>query len=271
MTAPARLPAAPDLLPRELAIQYWHRAAEIRREWLDHGLSTEPADRAAAEHSLTGIYARISRSRPRFVWLDSPRRVRDLVVGLPTHEVLQDWVRARRPPGRPPLASDLAAGLSRLRSALDECISGIAVNANPAIRKGRKPSPELPPLEALKAGVHFREVLRQGVSTELRNSLAEGFYLPIRAALGALPVCWYGQQESYWVAYYDAWRRLGLDRYQRADDEHFDDWAAVARSCGWWWPGEDRCVVVERPAFIRTEGVRLAEVKYRDGWTVRPG
>jgi hypothetical protein len=78
------------------------------------------------------------------------------------------------------------------------------------------------------------------------------------------------------VAYYDALHRLGLARYGPAELEHFGHWIALARSCGWWWPGEDRCVVVERPASVRTEAVpgtwhdevRLRQdgVRYRDGW-----
>jgi hypothetical protein len=54
---------------------------------------------------------------------------------------------------------------------------------------------------------------------------------------------------------------------------------ALTKSCGWWWPSEDRCVPVERPARIRTEPVpgswhdeiRLRRgrpetaVEYRDG------
>jgi hypothetical protein len=247
---------------------------DIRREWLDWGLNTEPADRTGAEQSLTNIYARRSRPRPRFVWVDSPQQALDHLVGLPTHEVLQQWVMARRPPGSPPLASDLAAGLSRLRGTLEECFPESDLDSARATRKRGQPWPELPPLDALRAGIPLREVLRQGVRDALRVSFADGFYLPVRAALGPLPVAWYGQQESFWIAYYDVWRRLGLARYPRADNEHLDDWAALARSCGWWWPGEDRCVVVERPAVIVTEPVpgawheqvRLVDVEYRDGW-----
>jgi hypothetical protein len=77
-------------------------------------------------------------------------------------------------------------------------------------------------------------------------------------------------------------RRIGLARYPAAEAGQLADWAAVARSCGWWWPGEEVCVVVERPAVIRTEpvpGSRHGEVRlrrdgpsvgYRDGWRVRP-
>jgi hypothetical protein len=285
VTAPARHHAARDLLATrtpELAVEHWRRAVDIRPEWLDYGLATRPADRAAAEDSLASIYARHSRPRPHFEWVDSPRQALPLLVGLPTHDVLQQWVMARRPPGTPPLASDIAAGLSRLRSALDECLTHPDLDPPQPTRKSGQPWPTQPPLDALNVGVPLREVLRQGVRAALQTSLADGFYLPIRAALtahGPLPVAWYGQQESYWIAYYDVLRRLGLARYRPADNDHLDDWAALARSCGWWWPGEDMCVIVERPAAIHTqpipggwhEQVQLHHgsrppVEYRDGW-----
>ena len=62
----------------------WQEAIKIRQEWLDHGLSTQPADRQTAEHSLTMIYARISRPRPRFEWVGSPEQALPLVAGWPT-------------------------------------------------------------------------------------------------------------------------------------------------------------------------------------------
>jgi hypothetical protein len=122
----------------------------------------------------------------------------------------------------------------------------------------------------------------QGTRSALYRSLAHGFYLPIRTALsshGPVPVCWYGQQDAAWIAYYDLLRRLGLARYGPDETDHLSQWAALVRSCGWWWPGEDICVVVERPRNVRTEpvpGARHDEVRlrhdgvgYRDGWHPR--
>jgi hypothetical protein len=71
-------------------------------------------------------------------------------------------------------------------------------------------------------------------------------------------------------------RRLGLADYRPDDLDHIGCWAALARSCGWWWASEELCVVVERPAAARTESypgtwhdeVRLKPdgLRYRDGW-----
>jgi hypothetical protein len=292
VTAPARHAAARDLLATTtsvLSIEHWRRAVLIRREWMAHGLATAPADRIATEETLSRIYARHSRCRPRFHWVDSPRQALALLGGLPTHEVLHRWVTGRRPRGRPPLASDIAAGLSRLRSSLDECILWRDFDRPKRRRSGTgraRRAPELPPREALAAGVPLREVLRHSVRDAMETSLAGGFYLRVRAALaphGSLPVAWYGQQESYWIAHYDVMRRLGLARYRPADANQLEDWAVLARSCGWWWPGEDSCVIVERPAAVRTEPVpggwheqvrlrpgRVPPIEYRDGWRPLP-
>lgn len=77
------------------ALGLWQEATKIRQEWLDHGLSTQPADRQIAERSLTMIYARVSRPRPRFEWVSSPAQALPLVAGWP-------------PPRRRPLPRRLA-------------------------------------------------------------------------------------------------------------------------------------------------------------------
>jgi hypothetical protein len=253
----------------------------MRQEWLDHGLSTQPADRRTAENSLTMIYASISRPRPQFEWVSSPAQALPLVGGWPTLDGLYAWIRDPRPRGKPPLASDLAMVTSRLRGALSDGV----VHADPElvpVRKGKRgdPWPILPPLKALETGVPLGVVLHQGIRGALHRSLAQGFRAPVRTALASpparLPVCWYGQQDAAWIAYYDTLHRLGLARYEPDDLDHLAHWAALARSCGWWWPGEDLCVVVDRPELARTEPwpgtwhdeVRLRPdgVRYRDGW-----
>ena len=261
-------------------LELWQQAARIRQEWLAVGLATQPADRATAEHQLTAVYARLGRPRPAFEWVGSPRQAMPLVGDLPTLDDLHRWVRDPLPPGRPPLAGDLAVLTSRLRWSLSESVVPTDPELVPARRGGKNdPWPLLPPRTALEQGVPLAVVLHQGVRGALHRSLAHGFAFVVRGVLargGPMPVCWYGQQDVAWVAHYDVLRRLGLARYRPDDVAHLETWAAVARSCGWWWPGESRCVVVERPASVRTEPVpgglhdevRLVPggVVHRDGW-----
>ncbi|GAA4225365.1 hypothetical protein GCM10022254_07140 [Actinomadura meridiana] len=268
------------------ALNLWRDATGIRRTWLDHGLSTRPADRLTAERSLIAIYAKAGRPRPGFVWVDSPGRAMALVAGRPTLQELSGRLRDPDPHRPPPRASDVAMAASRLRAALNA-----RVHADPGVPKERKGKsrehwPPLPPLEALNAGVPLGVVLRQGVHDSLHRSLAHGFRAHVLSGLrtlggGPVPVCWYGQQDAAWIAYYDVLHRLGLARFGPAEFEHLGHWAALARSCGWWWPGDDVCVVVERPELVRTEAVpgswhdevrlRPDGVRYRDGWSPATG
>jgi hypothetical protein len=269
LIAPARRPAA---LRQEL----WSQAIDIRREWLDVGITTKPADHATTEEAIASIYARHGRPRPEFVRVPSPRAAIPYLEGLPTHETLRSWLGSRSS-GRPPIASDIAAGLSHLRSALEEDYTEPPAERPPLKRRKAEPWPVLPPAQAFEAGLPFRELLTQGVRNALFRSLT-AVYLPIRAALshavGPVPVGWYGHQDAYWIAHADVLRRTGLTP-QRHDHE-FELWATLIRSAGWWWPGERRCVLVDRPVILRTEPVpgawheeiRPTRIDYADGWSV---
>jgi hypothetical protein len=235
------------------AIDHWQKAAEIRREWLEVGLATETADRRTAEQVLTRLYRRHGRGEPRFVWLASPQHGPARATGIPNHEDLHRWLRADEPPGRPPLAVDIAAAWSRMMAVLDEGASHPDLEPAKHARKGDKPWPVLPPVPALEAGVPLRVVLRQSIREALRTVLMDSVALPVRTALGPparLPICWYGQQDAYWIAHYDVLRRLGLAHHSPPESAALDDWATLARSAGWWWPGEEVCVMVDRPVAI---------------------
>lgn len=255
-----------------LLTEMWQQAEVVRREWLDVGLSTEPADRSTTEEILGEVYARHRRGRPTFRWVDSPHAALPHLRGLPTHASLMSLVRVPVA-GVAPLASDIAAGLSRLRSDLADRVLDPPLD-RPAYKKGKNETwPLLPPREALRVKIPFFEILRQGVRDGLWNSLGRGVYLPIRAALGAdVPVCWYGHQDASWIAYFDGLRRMGLARYPAS----FDRWVTLTRAAGWWWPGERDCVLVERPVELKASPVpgalhgevALERVVYRDGWSV---
>ena len=93
------------------ALGLWQEASKIRQEWLDHGLSTQPADRQTAEHSLTMIYVRISRPRPHFEWVSSPAQA--LPLGVVLHRSVRialhrSLARGFRVPVRTALAGDPA-------------------------------------------------------------------------------------------------------------------------------------------------------------------
>ncbi|MGW5052552.1 DUF6745 domain-containing protein [Actinokineospora sp. NPDC004072] len=98
----------------------------------------------------------------------------------------------------------------------------------------------------------------------LRRLVRESIAGAIRAGVGRrLGLMWFGQHDVDWLAACDA-RRPGIPRAVRP-------WSDIARSCGWWWPREDRCVLTERPVALRLKDERLhcadgPAVAYPDGW-----
>lgn len=231
----------------QLARDRWQAAVGIRTEWAAHGLSTAPAERAAAEAAITGLYSLIDRPAPRFVWVASPWEA----VGL-----LPDGGPVRLRADAPLDETSpwyVACRLATLGHALRESLDR---------RLGRPPgSPWRPPgqlLAVLDAGGWDDDLLDAGVRAALVRSVRDGVYTPLRAALVAATgepggLSWHGQHDVAWIAYCDALRRLGRRVFDRADSRQLDLWAAVARSCGWWWPTDGWCVVTERTAEVHVE------------------
>lgn len=246
--------------PRHQRAAFWDQAAGIRDEWHRHGLACGPADRPGTEQAITRMYAEIGRRRPRFTWVRSPQEAQPLVAHLPTLRDLFALITDKPAERTPPIASDLATAVSRLRGRMDEQITTPWFDPRPPQRKKGEPWPDLPPDEALAYGIPFADIVRRHVREALFASLARGYALPAKHSLVGDdgPVCWYGQQEAHWLAYYDVWRRMGLARYGDTVDAGLDTWQSIARSAGWFWPDEDVCVVSERPVRGRT---------YADGWS----
>src|SRR5262249_54887682 len=119
----------------------------------------------------------------------------------------------------------------------------------------------------------------------LVNSIENSIRRPVRdemlARSGPPPgLSWYGQHEV-WPAVLDVLRRSRSIRTSSVQAEQLELWTSLGRSCGWWWPLDDVCVVVERPLVVRTEarpgpdhaGVRLhcsdgPAIAYPDGFRV---
>jgi hypothetical protein len=221
-----------------------------RDDWLRAGLSTQPADTATAEAVVTELYHLLGRRRPHFEWVPSPAAALlttdgqqglrpGRLRGTSAPAAARDW----------PTAARLACMQSDLRGRLDARISAAAIRAERV---------------AAWADAHvtsYGQRLEDAVHRPLRGTLRDAICAPLRAALpgaerGALGLTWYGQHDAWWVGRYEAWRRAGLVRYHPADARPLERWGELARSTGWWWPGEDRCVMAGRPVLLHTEPVR---------------
>jgi uncharacterized protein DUF6745 len=234
----------------------WSRALEIRNSWLSHALSTEPADRPAAEAAITRLYALAGASPPTFSWKASPAAA---IAVMPPAQALSLGCD-------PPVEARLATRVTSLRERLDR-------------RTGAWSDRYRPPPDP--TAVSVRALLNDSLGPALRRSIRDCVAGVVRGELktGA-GLHWRGQHEAHWVALYDLHRRLDGARFDPDDVLELDLWATLARSCGWWWPREGVCVVAERPLVMRTERVddphgpvRLHHatgpaVAFPDGWTV---
>jgi len=234
-----------------------HRVASARRlsdEWRAHGLAARPADRPAAEAAVAALYRLIDAPAPDFVWAPSPTAALALV-----HDDPRTFppVRFRSPnlprrPGDWPVAARLANLVQSQRRSLDRAL-------------GRTESwhyewQRLDTIaeQALNAGVPVPRIVDMVVRDALNTTLRNCVRAPMRAELtpttgGTDGMTWYGQHDAHWIGHYDVHARLGLAAYRRPDAELLALLAELARSTGWWWPGEGRCVMAERPTEIHTE------------------
>ncbi|GLZ35102.1 hypothetical protein Lesp02_72890 [Lentzea sp. NBRC 105346] len=222
------------------SLDLWFEAVEIRNEWQGHALRAAPADREAAERAITTLYALAGRPKPRFDWTGAPSAAAPLVPPS---------VNAYSHNGFVPLESELANLLCSLRGRLDE---HIPQDPDPWWRS-HEPPPD--PIAELRQGGDLVTLLHRGIRNVLAPQL-EGLTRRIRQDLpGVLGIHWYGQHEAAWIAHYDVFRRaLGVE-YSPEDSAQLELWATLARTCGWWWPREDVCVLAERPSAIRVEPV----------------
>ncbi|MGI5273254.1 DUF6745 domain-containing protein [Nonomuraea sp. CA-218870] len=227
-------------------------AATIREEWLGLALSTRPCDRQAAEAAIRELYLLAGFGPPRFHWASSP------VTALAT---LPPGFRPR-PDEHPdrlrhwPVVESLSRLAAELRGQVDAAVRGVHRELDVLIR----------------AGVHdplawsALQLVTVPEAAHDRPSRRTSWYENVTAVA--------------WQARHDALRRLGgVEALSRAGERQARLWAAVARSCGWWWPRRDLCVLSERPSELRTEvcgergEVRMHHdggpaVRFADGWDV---
>ncbi|WP_406402252.1 DUF6745 domain-containing protein [Streptomyces uncialis] len=245
--------------------------------WRSVGVSTEPADRPAAESGVRLAYRRAGLAEPeRIVWAGSPREAVRLLsagadaLGGEPGACVRDAVRnapwaAERlrlhdrlgPVGWSGHWGTTGAGLwesaqaltQRLREGLVEDAVAAAAPAAAPTGAGTDPGTDTATGGQGTGGVPAEEVRRRGrEESEVRLLLLDAVL---------------GQQDAAWLCAFDD-----------PDDGPLDGIAAVARSAGWWWPYENVAVVCERPSALhRDEAGRLDRadgpaLAYPDGFAL---
>jgi len=81
-----------------------------------------------------------------------------------------------------------------------------------------------------------------------------------------------GQQDAYWIAFYQFAREIGVN-YDEKLSAGLDCWLKIMRSCHWFYPYEEICIISDRPRVIHMRNGRLhneigKSVEYSDGWGI---
>ncbi|MEU8194037.1 DUF6745 domain-containing protein [Microbispora amethystogenes] len=217
--------------------------ADVRATWTEIGLSTDPADRSAAERAVREAYAAMRSEPPgRIVWAGSPVACLRACVG-----------------------DAPASSPSRLR---DESSSpGLVAELRRELRRRHRSSPWSGLEDRLarrlrdELGTQAWDELRTQIAARLREPLWHRFGVRLRGPvlsrldarfpslscghLGGVQDVW---RDAYWIALYTCALRV-----TRMRDERLEAFAAVARHVGWWIPSADDVVLSERPAVLRRD------------------
>jgi hypothetical protein len=79
--------------------------------------------------------------------------------------------------------------------------------------------------------------------------------------------CGFGSQDAGWISHYDYLRAIGVK-----GTELLEGITAMTRSCGWWWPYRNLCVLTEKPTGLkrdnrgRLHNEKGMVVRYADNW-----
>lgn len=255
-------------LPRDASpVEKIQLAVTLRNEWLAFGLCTEPADRPAAEAAVTRLFTMAGASPPAFEWASSPLAALHAVQAARSRYPAIETQRGQ-PWREMPVAARLASLETSLRSRLDARIRRAAV-AWPG-SPGTGTTSMYRPEDAVLAGISDRSIVEVTAGQSLRGTLTDAVVAPLRAALAQVigkaadddqlqaaggVIAFRGQHDASWIGYYDTRRRAGFGGHAPADLSELDVWAALAKSAGWWWPGEGLCVMAERPVAVHTEAL----------------
>jgi len=83
----------------------------------------------------------------------------------------------------------------------------------------------------------------------------------------------FGQHESYWIAYYSFAEKIGV-KYSKENSDLLKDWTIISKSISWWTPFDEDCYISDRPVKItydnenRLHRENGAAIEYSDGWGV---
>ena len=215
-------------------------------EWRPVGEDTAPANRSRAEAAIARLYREIGERPPRFTWCLSP------IAGA--------WAVGWKSPCLPgldlppPRRREFGEPLAdRLLTQLRPSIPGVSLRQRIGAERFDRLQSRLEIERGLLVGAEIdRAVINQLL---VQRNTAPG---PTVQATGHAIVTEIGighiGQDVDWICFHQLWHKVIGSSFPPQVSAWIDMWAEAVKSCGWWWPCRDVCVVCERPSVIRTDG-----------------
>jgi len=265
----------------ELAAEQLALVLSVREKWMPVCLSTEPADRAAAEEGLASAYELAGLTPPTMVvWMDSPLAGRMQAASLAVErerqrrlldvddESLKRLIELFEREGYIP-----QAGFDCGESVLSQLREGVQGEIDRRLRAQ----------VGHDLWVDVRDSLMdRRVSAETHMHAHQGFNDQVNEVLGiaagdVVPRALYelitvyggdGQHDAWWLAFCEFFEQIGL----LENTESLKPFRQLAASGGAWWAFENAAVLCERPSVLRLDEWERPHsesgpaVEYRDGF-----
>ncbi|NNH74480.1 hypothetical protein HLB23_32320 [Nocardia uniformis] len=238
------------------------------------GLSTEPADRDGAEGAIAELYRLLGEPPPEIVWVPSPTAAVEILRSdshgppegfglLPDGRLPREWPFLQR------FSASKVDSRQRLLAQSEPDEHFWSPRGVLGVLFPDRGWATLPPSELLEAGAPPRWILDVRVRRPLEDSLRANMYRHLRDTFlndigDRARVARFDQYDIWTTGFHQLLRTAGLLRCRGDDAHQLDQWAILARSAGWWWPGQHRCVISERPIAVHTEpqpGALYGEVR----------
>jgi hypothetical protein len=271
-------PAQQDMLPA------------IRGEWLTHGLSTAPADRAAAGQGIRDAYTAAGLQPPRFIiWLGSPwagaiaQAITPAIIapymagGAQVYDQVYDQVGAQVDDQvgtqvRDQVRAQVGAQVDdQVRDQVYDQV-GAQVYAQVRDQVDAQVDDQVRDQVYDQVDAQVDAQVYAQVDDQVRAQVYDQVDAQVRDQVGSRLQYWYqarmlGQHWAGYYAYYDTMTRLGVTGLEPIQGQ-----ITAARAAGWWWCYRHFTIITDRPERLDRDANGALHsatgpaIRYRDGW-----
>ncbi|MDD5358249.1 MAG: hypothetical protein PHX80_03830 [Candidatus Nanoarchaeia archaeon] len=218
---------------------------EYRKYCLDRGRATDEIDKSKLEPAITRMYELSDKKKPYFWYCDSVSQVQLVMNILENKKLMKDIKGAN-------LWDNLRANLgANLRANLGD---NLRANLGDNLR------------------ANLGDNLRANLWANIWANIWANLWANIGANLRYINTSFLGQQDYYWIAFYQYPKRFLSIKYKERDNEIIDLWETIAESGHWWWAYENIVFISHKPTLLlvddrgRLHNDEGPAIQYRDGY-----